>query len=613
MYDDMMQMLNKQAKLNRRVASLDYRVFSSLLITTLLIGIILMYRRGCRCFHAGWFLYREDPLSRDQSALKRFSARNPERSGVLRHIYNNAFLRKVPILKGTSVGKIALQSSFLGIILVLTKVANPDPFSNPKRFGFLATVNLPLLVVFSMKNSPLAVLGIGYEKLNFLHRFIGYIVTYLIWIHGSLMLKLAYEGQIHNNKAIYSGCLMSIMLLLLWISALPPLRKTFYKAFYALHISGYLSLFIGGFFHDPYLHIFLILSVGLHVISSGWQLLKWKKVQAILTPLPGKITKVEILGIKSGWITGQHIRLRVFGNFFQSLQAHPFTIASIVSSSDREANQIVLYIKAVGVFTTMLYARALDTNGFKNIETGRNSALSISPEHSSRIPSNVGASTRSKSHSSHSKGNYASCRSEIELAKLENSESTSGSDLALDLPANVQIGVHIEGPYGGIGWEDIHEFKDVILFAGGSGISFLLCMLSDVIESAKLNRATERALVIYTVREWEAAKYFSRILNEKINASIQSSISIDLRLFVTQKVGQRPRPSKEVKIEWRRPQLWNLLKDFLKDVRDGQGVGLGASGPPSLLDEVRNSVAKLDMETSQRVGGVKVYIEALGW
>jgi hypothetical protein len=49
----------------------------------------------------------------------------------------------------------------------------------------------------------------------------------------------------------------------------------------------------------------MLAALSLHLLSSGWQVLKWKMLTATLTPLPGKITRVEINGIKTGWKAGE--------------------------------------------------------------------------------------------------------------------------------------------------------------------------------------------------------------------------------------------------------------------------------------------------------------------
>jgi hypothetical protein len=52
------------------------------------------------------------------------------------------------------------------MIVILAVLSNSIPTQNPRRFGYLAGANIPFLVLFSMKNNPLALIGKGYEKVK---------------------------------------------------------------------------------------------------------------------------------------------------------------------------------------------------------------------------------------------------------------------------------------------------------------------------------------------------------------------------------------------------------------------------------------------------------------
>jgi hypothetical protein len=48
----------------------------------------------------------------------------------------------------------------------------------------------------------------------------------------------------------------------------------------------------------------------------------------------------------------------------------------------------------------------------------------------------------------------------------------------------------------------LDEFKDIIICTGGSGISFLMAAVSELVSSAKVGGITKKALVIFAVRDW---------------------------------------------------------------------------------------------------------------
>ncbi|KAH9473786.1 hypothetical protein MJO28_000387 [Puccinia striiformis f. sp. tritici] len=603
--------LEAQGIVNQWLASLNYHVLGFCVILCLFIGIIMIIRRGSQAFHYGWFLYGKPP--RDQVFKHIPKPQNPQSCqagfSVLKQIYGFTFLQNVPFMSNLTFGQLTISSFFVGMIVILAVLSNPSPAQNPRRYGYLAGANIPFLVLFSMKNTPLALLGKGYEKLNFLHRFIGWVVIACSMIHGGLMIRFKSQGMVSNTKAYYSGCFMGFMLLLVGISAIPTIRRRLYKFFYIIHVVGYISVFAGGIYHERALRPYMLSAILLHLVSSGWQVLKWKMLTATLTPLPGKITRVEINGIKTGWKAGHHVRFRVLDGFWHGSQAHPFTIASAPSRSGTETNSLILYVKAVGSFTTMLYAKAVTVDGFKDVRPVSQNRFSSGSQTQVQLPSDICGSIINQDTKN-------SLVESIETAgnpdDFQDKPIAQMAILNFGLPDGVEVNVHVEGPYGGLGWHGLDEFKDVIICAGGSGISFLLATVSEILSLAKVGGITKRALVIFTVRDWEVAQYFGNLLQSDIEESSRYDLALDVRFFVTDRV-DHPVPLGEIKLRWQRPQLDVLVKEFLMDVVGGQGVGLGACGPPGLMAEVRSSVAMIDLKTAKRVGGISMHFEGFGW
>ncbi|KNZ53917.1 hypothetical protein VP01_30g10 [Puccinia sorghi] len=626
----MAKMMEGQKIVNQWLASLDYHVLGLCVILGLLVGLMLMIRRGTRAFHCGWFLYGkspEDTVLRQAHNITQHSKLSRPQLAVLRQIYGFTFLQNVPFMSTWTFGQLMLSSVFLGMVVILAGLSNPSPAQNPRRFGYLAAANIPFLVLFSMKNSPLALLGKGYEKVkyidhcfsahlnviilasffifNFIHRFIGCVVIACALIHGVLMIPLWSQGMISNARAFYSGCFMGVMLLLVAITAIPVIRRKFYRAFYFVHVMGYMAVFVGGICHERALRPYMLSAISLHLLSSGWQVLKWRMLTATLTPLPGKITRVEINGIKTGWKAGHHVRLRVLGNFWHGLQAHPFTIASAPSTSGAETNSLILYVKAVGSFTTMLYAKAVTVDGFKDlVPLSRNNTVSNGSQAHVQLPSDILQDERKYSW-------VQSTETVYDHDKTPQLNATKLHKVALDLglPDGVQVNVHVEGPYGGVGWHPLDEFQDVIICAGGSGISFLVAAVAELISRAKDGGKTQRALVIFTVRDWEVAKYFGQLVMKDMGEAATHGLALDVRFFVTGKV-DAPIPLGDIKLRWHRPQLDLLVHEFLMDVPgdDQLGVFLGACGPSALIAQVRTSVALIDLKTAKRVGGITTHL-----
>lgn len=132
-----------------------------------------------------------------------------------------------------------------------------------------------------------------------------------------------------------------------------------------------------------------------------------------------------------GWVAGQHVLLRVFfsGRVFES---HPLSITnapvshSVISSSCSEG-QLVLGARVVGDWTRALntLARTSDAEFF--------------------------------GHSSEEEGTHCGPG-----------------------PGPKRVMVMIDGPYGGVSF-DLGRYENVLLFAGGAGVTFTMGLLDDIV------------------------------------------------------------------------------------------------------------------------------------
>lgn len=146
-------------------------------------------------------------------------------------------------------------------------------------------------------------------------------------------------------------------------------------------------------------------------------------------------TQINVHDCTSGWLAGQHVRLRIFfgDRFFES---HPLTIAcappptSCLESFSQSPNMLFC-VRAKGDWTRALHSYASN-------EQAR-LAASLAVKRGEKV----------------------------------------GADLDAETPgAPVQI--MIDGPYGGCS-VDLGGFESVLLVAGGSGATFTLGLLDDIV------------------------------------------------------------------------------------------------------------------------------------
>ncbi|KAH9811790.1 hypothetical protein DFH28DRAFT_1084681 [Melampsora americana] len=448
---------------------------------------------------------------------------------------------------------------------------NPTPIQNPQRFGYLALISIVVAVLLSMKNGPLSLAGMSYEKINFLHKFVGRVVTAAVTVHGALFLKMYLDGVIKISLAMYTGAGM-------WIAL-----KRFYGLFYWVHLLGYSGIFGAAMFHSIVLRPYIISAIILHAASMVWQIFKAKKINATLTALPGKFVMIEIPRLKSGWKpadqaahmplfneVGQHIRIRL-GNFSQSLQAHPFTIATSSGS------HVVLYIKVSGSFTRTLYTHAerAQQAGEVNI---------IKPSNHSYVQGNDTA----------------------------NSEGDDQSEKRTSISArnSATIQLLVQGPYGGMGPNSMKDFGSVFLCVGGSGISYLTSAIMDIVTEKMNGRcSTKRIKALYISKEWDAAQYFGNLLRIQIERAEMCGIDLQVQVFITKQEYSRYSQGAidGVQVSWSRPKVHLLLREFLNTVSGGWGVGCGVCGPRSLSADLRKAVGGVSLGEAKQLGGITFY------
>lgn len=209
------------------------------------------------------------------------------------------------------------------------------------------------------------------------------------------------------------------------------------------------------------------------------------------------------------------------------------------------------------------------------------------------------------------------------------------------------VQVVIDGPYGGSSI-DLGEYESVLLFSGGSGITFTLGMLDDIVgRVVRLGRSggerTKRIEFAWCIRSfgafnWRVAlrgwgfAYQSTVGHIQwvapmlidIAAAVAGSSSLDLHfsIFVTclcDPEAVPPIPNSVVTME--RPPAHQLLNDMITPPADGVsgalrwvgpggGLGICASGPSRLTREMANAVGKLSLSGRANViGGLALHTE----
>ncbi|EGG00404.1 uncharacterized protein MELLADRAFT_93237 [Melampsora larici-populina 98AG31] len=466
-----------------------------------------------------------------------------------------ALMTRIPLTSGLSVGKLLLMM----------------------RFGFLAVSQLPITFALSMKNSPLGYLiGEGYEKLNFLHRFTadflctwwldvsGRLMFLFALVHGALLMKIQVErtGTIHLGHAPPSwGFAALVTMLVMGFTGWRVIRERFYQLFLVIHVIGYIVILVTIWKHVPATHPYVYVSIAFLGVDHVLKALKTRYTDASLSIMPGGLTRIEVHGINEGWHAGNTI----WGGFFEvtlltnvcnlfAIQ-HPFTIVNAPNRSSLPllGQDLVLVAKAAGDFTRNMHKMADKPNELLS----------------------------EKSKTSETFMNYKRFR------------------------------VTVEGPYG-VSFDDPTKYGTVFLCAGGIGITYCIGILEDIV--GKIFRgapiSTQKIELVWAFRDSRLLEGFEPALAEIVNVAVaHPQISINIRLFRTG--GDRnlnDYTSLPAKFEaGARPDFKNLLDEV---AAHPTSLAICVCGPISFVDSV--SAAAISMNTGE-LSDIALHTERFGW
>ncbi|KDN43271.1 hypothetical protein RSAG8_06238, partial [Rhizoctonia solani AG-8 WAC10335] len=462
---------------------------------------------------------------------------------------------------GYSVGQYTILTLYLaGVMVAMFLFSNP--VDNCTRAGFVCISQAPIVVLFGVKNGPVGtLLGKSYEKLNYIHRWVGqlmflsalfHVVGYLVKWTKTGTLSIAAKRQAW-------GWLSFGGLVFLTIVSLPPVRRSSYTIFWHAHWVGFLMFGVSIMYHAPGAVPYAIAALSLYALDQILRLFKSRVAIATITPVPAlKCTQLSIPELARGWRAGQHVRVRVLNSKMGMMgwaESHPFTIASI-SSPKGGGDGLTLLVKNAGDWTNSLYSLSQHTSSTESAGSGS------------------------------------------------------------------RVKVVIEGPYGGPGSTIPSSFSSALIVVGGSGITFGTSTVEELVAVAE-NGCTRTKYVelIWVVQDHSAIApllpAFATLLSRARDAHMTLSVTVHYTRATDAAPSKLPFG---VRIVAGRPNLSAALENVIKRTdlvsapdNEAKGVMIGVCGPTGLAEEAWKAESAVDRETRKKVGGVEVYEEAFGW
>lgn len=179
---------------------------------------------------------------------------------------------------------------------------------------------------------------------------------------------------------------------------------------------------------------------------------------------------------------------------------------------------------------------------------------------------------------------YAAAEGNILLAKdaiwipekkvTSDQDSDMGLDKSTPLP-QVPVQVMLDGPYGGCSI-DLGSYETLLLIAGGSGATFTLGLLDDIVgRCVRLGRSkgeiTRRIEFVWCIRSYAGIRWFSSILIPIANVVAESTdLDLHISIYVTclcNPAAVPAIPNSDVLLLGQRPGTGKILQDLTTQPR----------------------------------------------
>ncbi|OCF78055.1 hypothetical protein I204_02061 [Kwoniella mangroviensis CBS 8886] len=476
------------------------------------------------------------------------------------------------------------------------------------RSEWIAMATLPFVYVLGSKRNIISVLtGVSHEKLQVLHQGSAFNFTYMSLVHTvaaciRAIRERGLKGTLAVNEVYVSGFVALAPLLILFAGALPPFsRKSFYESFYWIHIVMAV-FFAGAMFWHGYQTLdsdaYMIAAIVLFLTSATTRLVFIILNNPVLHRahvelLNNETIKMVVPTLYINWSAGQHVFIRFMGMGWRSLDSHPFTIANsplaLASIRDGDLEK-----------SNTLHPALAKVNAKGSV---KEMVFLLKP---------LSGFTKDLYH-----------------------KAKSGQS---------QYKVLIDGPYGdaNVG-QDLEAFDRVLILTGGTGITWALSVLSDLVNREDGN-AREITLV-WAVKKISSMKWFERelqfIRTNHPNVHIQHYVTVESLTQLpaipspsadhsdpagsseddTPSTGKRLNlvGSSKSDRDWNwnqgRPNLPNIIE---RTVATTQGsLAIAACGPPQFLTDCSNAVTKaqIGILTGSYPNVNEVYLksESYGW
>ncbi|KAI0832548.1 hypothetical protein BC628DRAFT_1309259 [Trametes gibbosa] len=392
-----------------------------------------------------------------------------------------AFRIHVPLGVGAaSLAELLFICGYMTVMLSLTFTNSGDLqyWFYEDRAAHLASCQLPFIVALAGKNNLISLfIGIGHEKLNVLHRASARTCLILLWLHA---LCRAISGLPEKFDFTHAwmrwGAVGLAAFTLATIFSVRFIRNTFFEFFLISHIVLVGVFIVGGYLHAREVNYGDYFWPALVV----WAFDRVLRTARLLWNNRGKGSTDHEYGTATvELVSADTIRLTLKRKFSWRAGQHAYVILPSVSDLPTEAHP----------FTIASISKSLDgTDG-----PSEKDVVFI-------IRGRSGFTGRLRDHAHRS----GECR----------------------------VAAFVDGPYGCP--PDLSKYNTCILIIGGSGVSYTLPLLLDLVHRARARTSdVRRVIFVWAVRDSEHLQWISKVLTEALTAAQSTLLVIQPNVYIT--------------------------------------------------------------------------------
>ncbi|KAI0081357.1 hypothetical protein K474DRAFT_1588111 [Panus rudis PR-1116 ss-1] len=503
-----------------------------------------------------------------------------------------------PLVASVTIGRACLMLFYFGALL-FAALYRTNIFVNPGRASGIAVSQLPFLFALATKNSVIGLfLSVGYERLSFFHRYMGRLVVLAANVHAiGFIYKWTQAGTFtqHIQPAeIRWGLVALVSFDILFFFSLSVFRQKVYQFFYATHFVALIVALIAIGNHRVEYLPYVIIAAALYVADRILRIVRSRISTAHIETIPEigtTLVRITRPRLNAGWRPGQHVRVRVLSfklGWLGWVDVHPYTIASA---------PLAPYIAAHFSSDPTSPAATPDVNGNDYGEL----VLMIKKS-----------------------GDWT--HKLYDIAKTSPSEKSLGG-------SGTDIKMIVEGPYGNNACVPLTSFSGAMIVVGGSGISFALSAIQDLLQNASPVQSGGMSTIelVWCVRSARAVKPLIPVFKYLLSQSNDEALMPlnDTTSEDTQTQTDEPFFPPGLSLQPGRPKLSHLLEEVIdrttarlpdekagdsgegrqKTFSDANGVVLAVCGPGALAEDCRRAVGSIERWKKEAVGSVELVEE----